>query len=202
MVDLVSVDQITQNSDKITGYSRGYILDFLIKSNELIDHYRKKIEKKYNVELGKISSHPVFEDLKHEDPNILDAMFCRPDSTIYIPFNERSLELDSLVPRDIYLDELILHELGHFLWWALGGDAKVNSEIDSRRIWTEGFATYCEIKEFLDIYKEGANIGFFNNVPQFYKRGCGVVSLLVKKKGPGTFLKIPSEWRELEKELD
>lgn len=128
-----------------------------------------------------------------EDP----AFYVPPNHTIYL--NMRKKVIESIIMEENSLDELIVHELGHHLWFKLGGYHNyLSHEKEPReKLMIEGFATYCEYIWFSDFYpdKRKRPLNSFGN-PNYHAGALRMVRF-VQEQGDDVLLRVPREWREL-----
>jgi len=74
------------------------------------------------------------------------------NSTLYVPFYYINQFNDmDFKNRERRLDQTVVHELSHKLWYSLGGN---ESSERNWRLWNEGFAGYCAEVYFADLYPE------------------------------------------------
>lgn len=115
------------------------------------------------------------------------------NSSIYVPFyfQNRFMDMD-FKRREEKLDQVIVHELSHRLWYALDGE---ESSGKNWRLWNEGFAGYCADNHFEDLYPESFEVeqtkGF-----GIHARGKEKVEELVEKYGEQILLEVPKRWEE------
>ena len=121
------------------------------------------------------------------------------NSKIYVPFYfpNRFMDID-FKRREATLDQSVVHELSHKLWYTLGGD-ECESPHRLWRLWNEGFATYCEDSYFTDLYPEGYIVDI-NKASNMYRRDRKKIEELVEKYGREILLEVPRKWRELQTE--
>lgn len=126
-----------------------------------------------------------------------DADFRHNNSTIYVPFNYMNRFMDpDFRKREKRLDYGVVHELSHSLWDKIAGREKLRGPFRTRRLWFEGFATYCADVHFSDFYPEGAERV---NVRGVYADGRRLIERAIEKHGDGILLDIPMNWEELDK---
>ncbi|MBI5347272.1 MAG: hypothetical protein HZB66_01535 [Candidatus Aenigmarchaeota archaeon] len=117
------------------------------------------------------------------------------NSSIYIPFYFQNRVMDMDFKRmEKRLDQSIVHELSHNLWYCLGG----NKTADSRRdwkLWNEGFAYYCADIHFADLYPEDFEVKRTKG-SGIRRRGKEKVGELVAKYGEKILLEVPKRWTE------
>lgn len=121
------------------------------------------------------------------------------DSTIYIPFNLRSRVRDGdFREREEDVDQEVVHELSHRLWEVLSGENVARGHYGrSKKLWVEGFASYCDSVHFLDFYPESYEL--FEHQDEFYGDGKNKIKELVDRYGKEIVLEIPSRWEEFRK---
>ena len=119
------------------------------------------------------------------------------DNIIYVPFYFSNKYGDTdFKERSKRLDYSIVHELTHTLWGKICGG--YNGGSAERKIWSEGFATYCADKFFANLYPKGTPRYY---VPQIeYIIGKKKVEKLISQKGEGILLEIPKRWEEFNNE--
>lgn len=123
------------------------------------------------------------------------ADFRHFNNTIYVPFNYMNRFIDfGFKRREEKMDYGVVHELSHTLWDKIAGKYNSNGSFRGRRLWFEGFATYCTEEYFSEFYPEGTK---FVDVVQFYRDGMKKVSNVVNERGEEFLLEIPKRWREL-----
>lgn len=117
------------------------------------------------------------------------------NSTIYVPFSymNRFMDLD-FKKREEGLDQAVVHEMSHTLWYSLGGDGSDNSR-RNWRLWNEGFATYCADVHFAGIYPESFKVDQTKG-SGIYQRGKAKVEELVQRYGKDIVLEVPKRWQE------
>lgn len=120
-------------------------------------------------------------------------------SSIYVNFSllPRAARILQEVTRMDATEMETVHELSHELWYALGGEKTSDK---NGRIWNEGFATYCELDWFRDIYPDGCFIpksDLFTS-GKVYTNGRKKIENLVQECGEEVLLKIPSEWTKFD----
>jgi hypothetical protein len=115
------------------------------------------------------------------------------DNTIYVPFYFVNRYKDTdFEERSRRLDYAIVHELSHTLWGKIcENDTRNKGE---RKLWSEGFATYCADKFFADLYPKGIPRYFISE--EEYVNGKKKIEELISEKGEGILLKIPNRWKE------
>ncbi len=122
-------------------------------------------------------------------------------SALYLHFRLPNRIIDSFSDeRNKYDDSVVVHELSHRLWECLEKPDEDGTwkQLMSRRIWSEGFATYCEQEYFADLYPEGTPILQLSGI---YTRGKKKMQELVDRYGRDIVLQVPSRWEEFEKSL-
>lgn len=127
--------------------------------------------------------------------NIIGADMKHYNSSIYVPFyfKNRLYGLD-FEQREKQLDQSVVHELSHNLWYKLGGR---DSFEKNGRVWNEGFASYLEQVYFSDLYQREYQLAFCdkNNI---YSRGREKIEALVQRYGKEIVLQVPKRWQEFE----
>ncbi len=118
------------------------------------------------------------------------------NSSIYVPFHymNRFDDLD-FKDRERKLDQVVVHELSHRLWYALEGD---KSSGRNWRVWNEGFAGYCADVHFADLYHQDFEVEQTNGFG-IHARGKEKVEELVEKYGTQILLEVPKKWEQLAK---
>lgn len=94
-----------------------------------------------------------------------------------------------------------VHELSHALWYALGGEKTYDK---NEMTWNEGFATYCELDWFRDLYPDGYFIprpNLFTHEGE-YIDGRKKIENLVQEYGEEILLRIPSEWTKFDSQTE
>lgn len=135
-------------------------------------------------------------ELKHFKPinnsSIIYISFYLPSR---YPSNKLRLKMSLLT-----LDTKIIHELSHALWYSILGNVEEDKErfkeFKLERLWSEGFATYCEQEYLSGIYQENTIINKVNY--GIYRKGKEKIEGLVKKYGKDIVLEVPKRWEEFE----
>lgn len=122
------------------------------------------------------------------------------NSSIYFMFGYMNrflgnFEIDG--KRTNNLDQTIVHELSHKLWYSLGGDKSRNDNFTSWRTWNEGFATYCADEYLFNLYSPCTEI-YLDNNPRLYERGKIKIQKLISEKGEQILKEVPRRWKEFE----
>lgn len=116
------------------------------------------------------------------------------NSTIYVPFYFMNRFMDaSFIGRIRTLDHTVVHELSHSVWYKIEPD-KYRDQ-NGRRVWFEGFATYCEDEYFSDLYQDGTERLSDRFLPKLYIRGKKQIEELVEQHGSDIVLEIPKKWK-------
>jgi len=125
--------------------------------------------------------------------------FSYKDSVIYVPFG-LSTKSD-LFSKEQYgvdrLDRGVVHELSHHLWMEVRKRDKCEEEKreKGRRIWAEGFAEYCTLDYFEDIYPKDYQMKKVVISHPIYEKGYEKMENLVREHGKDIVLQVPSKWR-------
>lgn len=124
------------------------------------------------------------------------AAYFHPIETIFI--NTRKKIRREIINSD-GIDRLVIHELGHKLWYKLGGEDDSDNPRD--RMMQEGFATYCDTKQFAHLYPSNKPLDFSHLLCHAdYLAGGLRMTRFVQKYGNGVFLNVPRKWREIDEE--
>jgi len=124
-----------------------------------------------------------------------EAMF--NNSNIYFPFSFSNRFLDpNMKRRTQRLDRTIVHELSHSLWNSLGG----NDHMMVQKLWSEGFATYCEQVHLRELYPQDCYLSRNNH--GVYSQGKRKIELVVKKYGLEVVPQIPKRWQEFNEQIN
>jgi hypothetical protein len=118
------------------------------------------------------------------------------NGSIYVPFYYPNRVGDTDFKERINnLDYAVIHELGHALWNKLEEetDEVKNKHSNLRKIWYEGFATYCAEDLFSDFLM---NPGRVYRLSEIYIRGRSKIKEAVDKHGYEILFKIPNRWKE------
>ena len=116
------------------------------------------------------------------------------EGTIYFPFYfQNRFEDPDFKKREKELDQVVVHELSHSLWYALGGEKEDKTKLPWR-LWNEGFATYYADIHFVQLYP--ANYEVRNLGSPSHKNGKEKVRQIVKSHGEEVLREIPKRWRE------
>jgi len=108
--------------------------------------------------------------------------------TIYALFGSATKELFFYEgTRHRFLDSMLLHELGHTLWEAVGGER-------APAIWEEGFATYCALDWFSKLGEGEPFMSQHDN----YCFGRALIKSIVKQHGKRVLFDIPRNWHAYE----
>jgi len=126
------------------------------------------------------------------------------NSSIYVPFyfSNRFMDID-FKEREKTLDNDIVHEISHKLWYALDGEEQedkkeireILKESKDWRLWNEGFASYFADIYFKNLYPEGIEIRNHRD-SGIYGRGIRKVEEVIRKQGEEILLEIPTRWKE------
>lgn len=126
------------------------------------------------------------------------AKYC--DSNIFM--NTRRKSRSTVLAEEDLLDAILVHELGHHLWGALGGNPNEGDDKSSRtEMMMEGFAVYCENTWFADLYPGPERFSplSFSSKP-LYVVGEMRMKRFVETFGEEIMLEVPTRWREIDKQ--
>ncbi|HLD73196.1 MAG TPA: hypothetical protein VJA23_06460 [Candidatus Nanoarchaeia archaeon] len=124
------------------------------------------------------------------------ALYFHPTETIFI--NTRK-KVRRGVKNSVGIDRLVVHELGHKLWYKLGGENDSKNPRD--RMMQEGFATYCDTERFAHLYPTDETLDFSHLWGHAdYQAGGLRMMRFIRKYGKEVFSEIPRRWRDLDKE--
>lgn len=127
--------------------------------------------------------------------NLSGADFRHHNNTIYVPFYymNRFNDLD-FEKRERKIDYGVVHELSHSLWDKIAGSQNPLTPFRTRRLWFEGFATYCAEEHFSEFYPDGTERVKVNGV---YTNGKEMIQKAIQTLGEDVLLQIPRRWQEL-----
>jgi hypothetical protein len=131
------------------------------------------------------------------------ADFRYHNKTIYAPFyfSNRFDDMD-FQKRTERMDYGVVHDLSHAVWEQMTIASKWNvkqkESFFNRRLWFEGFATYCADEYFADFYPEGTKK--VTGLPRVYTDGKATIEALVADRGTEIVLEIPKRWKEFSEE--
>ena len=109
---------------------------------------------------------------------------------IYIAFH--GWEEDDYQANAVTIDNKVVHELSHGLWYRLGGKEE-EDELPGWMMWNEGFSHYIADKVMGDTYAV-QNIARYSDSSERL-RGIEAIAELVNELGVDVIKRIPSEWR-------